>query len=127
MAIKISVGKDKLKELGLHFIVANVPVFVIAADPNKTHKMQTVIFNSLDEIKEKLSKEMPIVVFDEPAVYKEKANRPIKGNVDVYAVRYAKIDLRELEMLRSNLKEMKDVNYSFKWDLSCWFGYGLQS
>ena len=79
MAIK-ALGKTELKELGCNFVVANVPVFAAVSDPSKTNRMVTHKFNSLDEAKEFVNKNTPIVVFDQTGVYKEKADIPSKEN-----------------------------------------------
>ena len=119
MAIK-ALGKNELKELGCNFVVANVPVFAAVSDPAKTNRMAVHKFSSLDEAKDFVTKNMPVVVFDQTGVYKEKADIP--SNETGYSVRCCKLEPREFETLRANLRETENLNFSYKFDFSCWFG-----
>jgi hypothetical protein len=118
MAIK-ALGKKELKELGCNFVVANVPVFAAVSDPAKTNRMQTHTFKTIDEAKEFVTKNMPVVVFDQTGVYKEKADLPSPENL--YSVRCCKLDPKEFESLRANLREVENLNFSYTFDFSCWF------
>jgi len=118
MTIK-ALGKKELKELGCNFVVANVPVFAAINDPRKVNHMETKTFNTLDEIINFMKVNMPVVVFDQTGVYKEQADRP--SSEDLFSIRCCPLDPKEFEILRSNLKESENLNFTYNWDFSCWF------
>jgi hypothetical protein len=114
-------GKKELRELGCNFIVVNVPVFAATADANKVHLMESKYFTTLDEVKEFFSKNMPLMVFDQTGVYKDKAVTKSKDGKDWFVVRCFKISNNELEVIKANLRETESIIFSFKVDMDCWF------
>lgn len=121
MAILKGLGKKELKELGCRFIVANVPVFAAVSDAKKVNKMVVQRFNSLNEAKDFVDRNVPIIIFDQTGVYKEKANQVLKeSNRDQYYLRYCKVTPYELNNIKENSREAGNVNYTFKFDFSCW-------
>jgi hypothetical protein len=119
MGILKALGKNELKELGCNFVVANVPIFASVSDPKKTNHMTSHKFKSLNEVKEFITKNTPVVVFDLTGVYKNTAD--IENLDDGYVVRCCALEKREFETLRSNLKESETLNFSYTFDFSCWF------
>lgn len=118
MAKKICLGKDVLSELGLKFIVANVPLFPIGVD--NVYKMKIIEFQTKDEIKEKLGGVKNLVIFDEPSVYGDKFNKEISGDQDIYTVRcVTDLSDKHLGVIKANLKETVTQIFSFEWDFSC--------
>lgn len=119
MAKRVALGKSELSELGLNFIVANVPAFPIGTQ--KTYKMKTLEFHTKEEIIEKLGPVPCLVVFDDPFVYGEKVNKEIPGDQDRYTVRCV-VDLTEkdLGIIKANIKETTTQIFSFEWDFSCY-------
>jgi hypothetical protein len=117
MAKRITLGKQALNELGIKFIVANVPLFPIGVD--KVYRMKMINFDSLDEVKDKLGSIKNLIIFDEPAVYGEKFNKDIDGEEDKYSVRCI-IDLtdKDLNIIKANLKETITQIFSFEWDFA---------
>jgi hypothetical protein len=120
MSTLISLGKNELKDLGLRFVVVNVPVFATVAHQSNIYRMDTIRFKTLEEVKSFFQKGGPYAVFDQTGVYKEKANRVINEPTDMYGVRCCKVTLNDLENVRKNLKETHDIIYSYVWDFSCW-------
>lgn len=118
MAIK-ALGKNELKELGCNFVVANVPLFAAVSDSTKTNKMQIFKFKTFDDVKTFFNKNTPIILFDQTGVYKDKAD--LQSSDDGYYVRCCPLIPKEFESLRSNLKETENLNFSFKFDFSCWY------
>lgn len=118
MAKKISLGKEALSELGLKFIVANVPLFPIGID--KIYIMKILEFHTKEELVEKLSSIKNLVVFDEPSVYGEKINKDIHGEQDIFMVRCV-TDLtdKHLSVIKNNIQETVTQIFSFQWDFSC--------
>ena len=118
MAKKICLGKEDLSELGLKFVVANVPVFPVGVD--KIYKMKILEFQTKDEVTENLSSIKNLVIFDEPAVYGDKFNKEINGTQDIYTVRCV-TDLtdKHLGIIKNNVKETVTQTFSFEWDFSC--------
>ena len=120
MAQLIYLGKEELKKHNLKFVVVNQPAFV-SSTTTKVNRMITKIFNTQDDLLASLKAAGPVVVFDMPSVYKEKTNRTIEGTQDKYAVRYCPVSFNDIQFISTNLKETKDVIYSYKWDFSCWY------
>jgi hypothetical protein len=119
--ISKAMGKKELEELGCNFVVANVPAFAAINDPYKVNRMKIYSFKSTDEIKEFVKKETPLVVFDQSGVYKEKSDME-SNDGSCYYVRCCKLESKEFECLRANLRESETLNFSFKFDFSNWFG-----
>jgi hypothetical protein len=120
MAFLRSLGMKELKELGCRFVVANVPVFASLSDSKKTHKMTTNYFSSLDEVKLFMRDNVPLIVFDLTSVYKNRSILRMEGDKDKYCVRCCKVNPNELKAIQDNCKESGSVNYTFKFDFSCW-------
>lgn len=118
MAIIKALGKNELKELGCRFVVANVPMFVSISDPAKTNSMKVYYFSTTDEVKEFVTKNSPVIIFDETGVYKEKADR--QGTNPGYSIRCCPVTFREFETLRTNLRETETLNFTYNIDFSCW-------
>jgi hypothetical protein len=118
MAKRIALGKADLSDLGLSFIVANVPAFPIGTQ--KTYKMKTIEFHSKEEVVERLSSIPYLVVFDDPVIYGDKLNKEIPVDQDKYRVSCV-IDLndKDLAVIKNNLKETVTQIFSFEWDFSC--------
>lgn len=122
MALVKALGKKELKELGCNFVVANVPVFAAVSDKSKVKKMETKYFTTPEEAKLFVESNKPVIVFDLTGVYKEKADRSDpKLKSDVYAVRCCVLTNNEFENIRSNLREMENLNFTYKFDFECWF------
>jgi hypothetical protein len=114
-------GKSELKELGCKFIVMNVPVFAATPDSKKVHAMECKYFQSLNEVKEFASKNLPLIVFDQTGVYKDKLTTTSKDGKDWFVVRCCKISNSELEVIKANLRETESMIFGFKVDMDCWF------
>lgn len=112
-------GKEELKNLGCNFVVVNVPVFVTLPDSQKVNKMVTTKFQSEEELKVYFSKYTPMFVFDMTGVYKD-TNKNQSSN-DGIIVRCCHVEPKEFEILKNNLKETENLNYTFNFDFSCWF------
>jgi hypothetical protein len=123
MAILKALGKNELKELGCNFVVANVPVFAAVSDPKKVNHMVTTRFGTLEEVKDFIQKNTPFVVFDTTGVYKEKAD--LEALDPGFMVRGCRLDPKEFESLRSNLRESENLIFSFNFDFSCWFNNSI--
>jgi hypothetical protein len=117
MAIK-ALGKNELKELGCNFIVVNVPVFAATNDAKETKKMETHLFESVEQVKEFVTKNTPMAVFDLTGVYGSKADKPSDKNL--FAVRCCKLGFIEFENIRNNLRESESLNFMYPVDFSCW-------
>lgn len=107
-------GKDKLKEFNLKFIIVNQPVFVASAHPQKTLQMKTHNFPSMESAVEFVKNNYPLVIFDMPTVYKKTYN--YDNNI---SLRCCPITLNDVQTVKNNLKEPKDVIYRYDWDFSC--------
>lgn len=122
MALIKALGKKELKELGCNFVVANVPVFAAVSDPKKTNKMQTIYFKTKDEAKLYVESHKPVVIFDLTGVYKEHADRQDpRAKEDLFAVRCCVLTNKEFENIRSNLRELESLNFTYKFDFECWY------
>ena len=124
MAILKALGKNELKELGCNFVVANVPIFAAISDPKKVNHMVTTRFGTLEEVKAFIQKNTPFVVFDTTGVYKEKADQEVVGEPG-FMVRGCRLEPKEFESLRSNLRETENLNFTYKFDFSCWYNNSI--
>jgi hypothetical protein len=123
MAILKALGKNELKELGCNFVVANVPVFAAISDPTKVNHMVTTRFSTLEEVKAFIQKNTPFVLFDTTGVYKEKAD--VQALEPGFMVRGCRLEPKEFESLRSNLRETENLNFTYKFDFSCWYNNSI--
>lgn len=121
MGLCKALGKKELKELGCNFIVVNVPVFATLPDSKKVNKMEIKQFNTLEEVKQYVSSNMPLAIFDQTSIYKEKADLKTKDNKGGYFIRCCKVPSNEFEILKSNLKDTETMIFSYKIDFDCWF------
>ena len=120
MAFDIFLGKDDVQNMGVRFVVANVPVFAMTADPSRVYKMSVKRYDSIDLAKDDLQKSFPFVLFDLVSMYPDKIKTENRLTKDQYVVRFCKVTPRDIERLKANLEDPEDIIYSFKWDLSCW-------
>jgi hypothetical protein len=122
MALLKALGKKELKELGCNFIVINVPVFAAMYDTKKIIKMEVNRFKTVDEVKEFMGKNLPIAIFDQTGVYKEKADRVVKDlSSDMFSVRCAKLTPTEFESIKKNVKLAENFTTTYNIDFSCWY------
>jgi hypothetical protein len=66
-----------------------------------------------------MREKMPVAVFDLTGVYKDKADRQDEHNG--FIVRCCPLPMKEFEILRSNVRETENLNFTYKVDFSCWF------
>ena len=117
----IGLGKAELAELGLNFISVKVPVFPVL---HTTYTVKMQFFKTIEELKETLSNVTPLIVFDTTGVYESQPRvnpdllpPEIISNGSGFYVR-AVIDINpsDWRLLRSNIAESDNHNFTFKWD-----------
>ena len=121
----IGLGHKELAELGLSFISIKVPVFPVLT---RTYSMKMQFFVSTDLLVKTLKEVDPLIIFDTTGAYQ---NQPrinsellpdfIKMNGGgVYVRAVTDIPRADWKLLKDNIIDTGDHNFTFEWNTSCY-------
>lgn len=118
----IGLGSKELAELGLNFISVTVPVFPVFRN---VYSVKMHYFVSKELLVEKLKDVDPLIIFDTTKVYKTQPTinqnlipdyiRMNGGGVYVRAV--TDINQADWRVLKSNIAETENHNFTFSWNV----------
>lgn len=112
----VQVEKKQLVEMQLNFL--GCPSLAIPV-LEKTYYPKFLWFTSLEALKEGLSKVKPLIVLDasDKPVTSDKVPPALRNQETVYCVRaWEGIPERDWNIIRNNICEPTDHNFTFKWD-----------
>jgi len=114
-------GKKELADAGIKFI--SIPVLSIPY-LDKTFYAKTLWCNSVDDVKAKLSKYTPVIIFDHTGKYgtdsvrgfAEKLPRDWKSPTAIFVRVIQDLTSDTWSKIMSNILEPENINFTFKWD-----------
>ena len=117
----IAFGKKELATAGLKFV--SIPVLSIPY-LDRTFYTRAVWCNSVDDVKSKLSKYNPIIIFDQTGKYGEDSVRGFSDKLPkdwrsptaIFVRVIHDLDSNTWTKIMSNILEPENINFTFKWD-----------
>lgn len=117
----LAFGKEEMAKIGMKFV--SVPVLSIPY-LDKTFYMKTLWGSSIEDLKVKLAKFDPIIIFDQTGKY---AKDPIRGFADklpkdwkspnaIFVRIVQDLDSDTWSKIMANIFEPENMNFTFTWD-----------
>lgn len=114
-------GKKELAEAGIKFV--SIPVLSVP-HIDKTFYTKTLWCNSVDDLKAKLSKYNPVIIFDHTGKYgtdsirgfTEKLPKDWRSPTAIFVRVIQDLDTNTWTKIMSNILEPENMNFTFTWD-----------